>query len=509
MVVVCEGCQRRFQVDEARIPAQGARVRCKRCNHRFRVVRPDATQGAEVSEEETTLSGSTIPEMQQDVATEANQELHFVTRVPGVEEDAPSAAEESSGAEGETPAGANETSGIGDTSVAFSEGSSAREDSSCVAEQDVCTEVEGSPASAEAPTAGAEVDNAAAEASSQTEASNVVDHPWEFAETSFDENEGQAAERSDDPPIELELDSQRDFGAGSEPPAGHPIGIERSSEEMPDSGLGLLERLVRDEEQPEDAGASLSLEGEDDAAADLEGGPGAVPSGAPQDGAPSGPPLDGAPSGPPQHVFKAELDLPTPATPPPVEAPPQPPPPTGRWTGHVGWASAMLLLLAVAHGSVRIQPTAGDPAPGSIDLTGLRLEEVRGRWVDNAVDGTLYVVSGVLHNPGPDPRTPGQMMGVRLLDAGGQEIDSGRAVVAPSLPETAVRELDADTLAAVQERAARTLARTSIAPGGELPFDAVVGDLPETAHRFRVGVLPQVERKAGGSFGKDGAPEGS
>jgi predicted Zn finger-like uncharacterized protein len=42
MVIVCQKCQTRFQLDDARIPARGARVRCSRCKHAFVVVPPGA-----------------------------------------------------------------------------------------------------------------------------------------------------------------------------------------------------------------------------------------------------------------------------------------------------------------------------------------------------------------------------------------------------------------------------------------------------------------------------------
>ncbi len=42
MTITCENCNTRFVLDEARIPAQGARVRCSRCQHRFQVKPPPA-----------------------------------------------------------------------------------------------------------------------------------------------------------------------------------------------------------------------------------------------------------------------------------------------------------------------------------------------------------------------------------------------------------------------------------------------------------------------------------
>jgi predicted Zn finger-like uncharacterized protein len=42
MTITCENCNTRFVLDEARIPPQGARVRCSRCQHRFHVKPPPA-----------------------------------------------------------------------------------------------------------------------------------------------------------------------------------------------------------------------------------------------------------------------------------------------------------------------------------------------------------------------------------------------------------------------------------------------------------------------------------
>jgi predicted Zn finger-like uncharacterized protein len=44
VIVICESCDTRFQLDEARVPASGARVRCSRCKHAFLVLPPDARE---------------------------------------------------------------------------------------------------------------------------------------------------------------------------------------------------------------------------------------------------------------------------------------------------------------------------------------------------------------------------------------------------------------------------------------------------------------------------------
>ncbi len=43
MIVTCARCETRFQLDDARVPPAGARVRCSRCKHAFLVTPPDAS----------------------------------------------------------------------------------------------------------------------------------------------------------------------------------------------------------------------------------------------------------------------------------------------------------------------------------------------------------------------------------------------------------------------------------------------------------------------------------
>src|SRR6185295_14758795 len=42
VVVTCERCETEFQLDDARVPSGGARVRCSRCKHAFFVMPPAA-----------------------------------------------------------------------------------------------------------------------------------------------------------------------------------------------------------------------------------------------------------------------------------------------------------------------------------------------------------------------------------------------------------------------------------------------------------------------------------
>ena len=63
MIIACERCQTRFQLDDAQIPARGARVRCSRCKHAFFVRLSGATPD-EVAREVAAVeaeSASTAP----------------------------------------------------------------------------------------------------------------------------------------------------------------------------------------------------------------------------------------------------------------------------------------------------------------------------------------------------------------------------------------------------------------------------------------------------------------
>jgi predicted Zn finger-like uncharacterized protein len=70
LIIQCESCDTRFRLDESRIPAQGARVRCSRCKTAFFVANPEASpQEAldEVVAEATDPGGAIGPAATQDL----------------------------------------------------------------------------------------------------------------------------------------------------------------------------------------------------------------------------------------------------------------------------------------------------------------------------------------------------------------------------------------------------------------------------------------------------------
>ena len=78
MVVVCESCSTRFQLDQGRIPPKGTLVRCSRCKATF-IVRPPSTSFEEtvqdVVAEVTEAGGLPLPEPAEDLFDKASDDL--------------------------------------------------------------------------------------------------------------------------------------------------------------------------------------------------------------------------------------------------------------------------------------------------------------------------------------------------------------------------------------------------------------------------------------------------
>jgi predicted Zn finger-like uncharacterized protein len=75
LIVTCERCDTRFRLDESRLPARGARVRCSRCKHAF-FVRPGGAAEAEaiheVAENAATMMRPAAPEPSWDLDDRAD-----------------------------------------------------------------------------------------------------------------------------------------------------------------------------------------------------------------------------------------------------------------------------------------------------------------------------------------------------------------------------------------------------------------------------------------------------
>jgi predicted Zn finger-like uncharacterized protein len=158
--------------------------------------------------------------------------------------------------------------------------------------------------------------------------------------------------------------------------------------------------------------------------------------------------------------------------------------------GHAaGWAAVAVLVGAALWGTLAPRGTR-QAAPAAQALAGLEATGITGRWVESALAGPVYVVSGELHNPGPEARAPGARLVVRLLDGVGASVAEAAASVSAPLGAARLREATPEELRAAAEQGARSLATTALAPGARVAFEAVLVALPEQARRFELAAIP-------------------
>src|SRR5262249_4392319 len=140
-----------------------------------------------------------------------------------------------------------------------------------------------------------------------------------------------------------------------------------------------------------------------------------------------------------------------------------------------GWAATgALLAIALWRGLAPASP----PVTGGADpAAGMAIEQVRGRWLDNAPLGRLYVVSGRVHNVANTPASLPRLV-LELRDAAGRAIGAPIPLRGTATPER-LREADAAALAAIGSDFPGGLAA-----GGTRDFGVVAWPLPRDAMRF-------------------------
>ena len=154
--------------------------------------------------------------------------------------------------------------------------------------------------------------------------------------------------------------------------------------------------------------------------------------------------------------------------------------------GHaIGWSLTAILFSIVA--ILTLAPASAPDAEaqfGRQRLAGLEAQGISGRWVENAVSGSLFVVSGRLVNATAQPAALGTRIGVRLLDANGARLPVELAAAGPVLLERELREADPKGIQERQAEGGLALAAEPIQPGQSIAFEAVVREVPLAASRF-------------------------
>lgn len=167
------------------------------------------------------------------------------------------------------------------------------------------------------------------------------------------------------------------------------------------------------------------------------------------------------------------------------------PSPAGVWlarVGHaVGWLVFAALMAGVLHRGLWAEQGLPTGPVTSQSLEGFELTELRGRWIDNAAVGRIYVVSGSLQST-RSVRVPGTRIAVRLLDGRGQVLMEPAAFVGAPLPAAWLRELHPDEL----RRLAESVRPEAAPQGSPRAFSAVLSRVPGAAQRFElVALVPE------------------
>ena len=159
-----------------------------------------------------------------------------------------------------------------------------------------------------------------------------------------------------------------------------------------------------------------------------------------------------------------------------------------RWLGGaangVCWAATVgLIALLLQAGSRSPLEQTATQAP----VAGLELENFRARRFDNAVIGPIRVVEGTLRSAsGRSVRTQARLA-VQLLDAQGAVVDDDAATLGPALSEWMLRELSPAQLHRRLERGAGW----TLGPDATRSVVAVIDASPARAERFRIVAVPR------------------
>ena len=439
MIVTCEECSTSFQLDESRIPATGARVRCSRCKHAFFLLNPSTSQPEAIDSIATDAAGDSLAnvpaptpdlstnslgdsfdtdaDLGSDEAEEEDWQFSEEVRVEGDDEAEAESADELS------------SSGVFGTSLDVedieSQGFSADE----LGTQDADTSDESSP-------------NAAAieEGRDDSDFGSVDD----FSSLMEDDDDVSANLASE---IESEMEIEESAAASSNdyssPGSTDDLGDPESwdlvgSDDFSVFGTaraGVQASSLGDSNAAEDASAYES----DSVVYDEEVGPAS-------------------------RVYETLSGV-------------------GR---AVGWATTLVLIGAVLYFGLLGEWNRGAPRSQVVSAGHLTAQTTNSSWVETSRSGYVLLVEGQIRNEGSDSLWPGTLQLALLDDTGARLLTEEPRLAGMPIPEIILREGSAEEVVAAAGFAARSFRDSPLAPGETRQFVAIALEdrLPERATRF-------------------------
>ncbi|MFK7898425.1 MAG: zinc-ribbon domain-containing protein [Myxococcota bacterium] len=470
MIVTCSECTTSFQLDEARIPATGAQVRCSRCKHAFFLEHPSASQTdavhgiAEAAAADPTattppassdLGGFSSSGLGESNATEdfEEEEWQFSEEVR-VEGDDEPAEEDSSGAAG--------LGGLSDESdeSAFGLGADFSE--------------------------GLDADALSADVGGETAGASTPSVASVDAEAASDAGGGSGLELDGPSEVVAEVRDESSFGSvddfsslmEDDEPAGEDL--------LGDSSAAI--ESVAAESAGSYAGAGATDDLGDPESWDLVGGaPASAPVHARQSGlrktasraASTGQALEGALA---ELSFSPDEDA--------VEYEDEREPSAlsgalGKFGNAIGWVVTLAALVGVTGLLVGPEISRWADAPQTAHFGTLHAETNETHWVETARSGFLLVIRGEVTNAGSASLEPAN---VRLwfLDGAGERLTAAPLRVGQPLSEAQLRESAEPNLRRQLAASAAAFRSSPLAPGQSRVFESVVLEaaLPGDARRI-------------------------
>jgi predicted Zn finger-like uncharacterized protein len=445
VIVTCERCATQFQLDDARVPQRGVRVRCSRCKNSFRVM-PGGLASAEQIEDPAGRARGAGEEITQDMP----------------EARSGSGAERSGG--GAKAAAARRESEPGSGVEAKAGHGPETEESDWEFNNDTAGDLE------RGKRAASDLDDSKPEPPEAAPARGRLADDW------FGGGAGDA-------PLELE-DRPSPQPVAPAPPALRPRPSPSVTpraplpppvrEPAPAPAREAAPALAREPALPPDPDLEL--------ASDPETRPAPAPAPAPRERVERRAACDAAEelsSHTWGDLLAAAGDSEVPArraTAPALRSKAMTQ--LAAWLGRFGHAlgSGLTLLLFGAGLYAGLTPPQPIDRPHE-RIAGFEIDSLEARFVENVATGTLFVVSGRLRNPGPGAAPLGRLA-LELLDAQGRPL-GGAALHAPA-PVALMREAPVDALAQLPRLSGE------VRPGEVRSFEALVASLPDQAREFRI-----------------------
>lgn len=474
MVVECKKCGTRFQLDTARIPDDGIRVRCSRCKNAFFLQHPSQSQ---VNAVEAVVEG-TIADA--GMAT------------PGSTQDLPIASKSDSGASSASSTDADEFAGSEDEDDwEFNEELPDLDDD----DDDDNDASEADFGQGSGVDDGLDPDY---DQDSHDVGSIDLDHDRSFTTDSEDVysnpsggDESAEAQSSDLDPMEMTSNDLVPSSMSVEPPPAPPPaqaqpaepGVASAREEAFGSADDFSNLMDPDELPPVATPVASPDEVSEnpeewDFFGDADTSPSSMPAG-PSPTTQAAPDSTKAARSKPQ----AEAQIP------------------GDWKGLEGdkpmsgiagvatglaWVVFYALVAAGVYFGVTESVDRSVSAPAFVSVGEMRAANIRGQFLETARAGTLYVVTGDVVNPGNVARALNHTVYVHLLGEDGHVLDTPPAFAGRDVELDRFREMTLDELEASQLIASRSLAFQEIGPGQSASFAAAFVALPEDASHFQI-----------------------